>query len=348
MALSKKTEVKPIYVIAGKDGFLVKNKCERLLDELIEPEYRTTCLWRVEGRDTPITNVLDDLRTLPFLGDRRVAVIENADKTILKKQSGEDESSDSKELKEEVDETVSRNRVILERYFDKPSTSGILVLTVSSWPSNTRLAKKLSQNGRLIEVGQLNSKSLVSYVSNYAADKHGKNLSYNAACMLVEFAGDEPGVLCSEVDKLAAYTDKAKAITEKDIAAIVGRNRVFDVFEVIDAMTAGNVAGAIEKLRLMFGSNKDADYTVVGAFAWHFRRMFSAWAMLKDGQSQEAVVKKLRIWNNSGFFVTLKKMPIEKIGGCLRQLAEIDYEIKTGRATARVAIESMILQLAEK
>jgi DNA polymerase-3 subunit delta len=328
--LAKKIETKQsrasgqIYVIAGKDEFLVSGRLHSLIGSLLEPEQMQMSLLQVDGDKITAVEVFDELRTLPFLAERRVVVLNDADKF------------------------VSENRETLEKYFESPASKGVLVLVVKSWPGNTRLAKMLPKNGKLIAVAELNTKALVPYVINYAAERHNKNLSYNAGCMLVEFAGDESGVLCSEVDKLAAYTDKAKAITEKDIAAIVGRNRVFDVFEVIDAMTAGNLAGAIEKLRLMFGSNKDADYTVVGAFAWHFRRMFSAWAMLKDGQSQGAVASKLRIWNNSGFFAALRKMPLEKIGGCLRRLAEIDYEIKTGRATARVAIESMILQLAEK
>ena len=226
MSATAKKQTWPIYVIAGKDGFLVKNECERLLDELIEPEQRTTGLWRVEGRDIQITNVLDELRTLPFIGERRVAVIEKADKTVLKKQGededgGDDESesvrqSQDREPKEETDETASHNRAILERYFDKPSASGVLMLTVSSWPSNTRLAKKLGQFGKLITVGELNSNSLISYIQNYARERHNKNLSYNAAQMLVEFIGDEPGALCSEIDKLAAYVNSAKIIAEKD------------------------------------------------------------------------------------------------------------------------------------
>lgn len=344
----KKTDIKPIYVIAGKDGFLVKNECERLLDELIEPEQRMTGLWRVEGRDIQITNVLDELRTLPFIGERRVAVIENADKTILKKQGEEDGGDESKEPKENADETASANRAILERYFDKPSMSGVLVLTVSSWPANTKLAKKLAQFGKLITVGELNSNSLISYIRNYARDRHNKNLSYNAAQMLIEFIGDEPGALCSEVDKLTAYVNAAKMITEKDIEAASGHNRIFGVFEVIDSMTAGNTGKALEKFRLMFQSDKKAEYTVVGAFAWHFRRMFSASAMLKDGQPAETISRKLRIWNGDAFFGTLRRMPLERIGDCLKRLTEIDYDIKTGRATAETAIETMVVKLSEK
>ncbi len=324
MSSIKKQEVKPIYVVVGKDEFLLAEQVSNLVGRFLEPEQMQMCLRQNDGDDVTAVEVFDELRTLPFLGDRRVVVLTKADKF------------------------VSENRGLLEKYFEHPASSGVLVLAVSSWPGNTKLAQALPKVGQLIEVSQLKTSSLISYVRNYASEQHGKGLSYNAGQMLVEVVGDEPGMLCREVDKLAVYAT-ANAITEKDISALCGHNRIFGAFEVIDSMTAGNTAKAIEKLRIMFSSDKDAEYTVVGAFAWHFRRMFSASAMLKNGDSTDFISKKLRIfWNKNEFFSTLKKMPLEKLGECLKQLAEIDYGIKTGRATAQTAIESMIIQLAEK
>jgi DNA polymerase-3 subunit delta len=322
MSSVKKQEAKPIYVIAGKDRFLVEQQITGLVGQLLKPQEVQMCLWRAEADKVSAAEVFDDLRTLPFLAKRRVVVLTDAD------------------------DFVSNNRELLERYFENPATTGVLVLAVSSWPSNTRLAKSLPKIGQLIEVSQMKSRTLAAYISDYAKQQHGKNLSFNAAYLLMELAGDEPGMLCSEIDKLAAYTNAAKTITEKDIAVLVGQNRVFSAFEVIDSMTAGETAEAIEKLRLMFQSDGDAEYTVVGAFAWHFRRMFSASAMLQKGLSQEIVSKKLRIWNGEEFFGTLKKMTLEQVGDCLKQLTEIDYEIKTGKATAQTAIEAMIVSLA--
>ncbi len=315
---------KPIYVIAGKDEFLAAGQITGLVGQLLKPEELAMCLWRAEADKVSAAEVFDELRTLPFLAERRVVVLTDAD------------------------DFVSDNRELLERYFENPSVSGVLVLAVKTWQSNTRLAKWLPKVGQLIEIGELKSSSLVSYIRNYTRERHGKNLSFNAAQMLIEFAGDEPGVLCSEIDKLAVYANSTKAITEKDIAALVGHNRIFGAFEVIDSMTAGDIGKALEKLRVMFQSDRDAEYTVVGAFAWHFRRMFNASAMLAKGLSPEAVSKKLRIWNGSEFFGALEKMPLVKIGDCLARLAEIDYQIKTGRATAQTAIEAMVVQLAEK
>jgi DNA polymerase III delta subunit len=39
-------------------------------------------------------------------------------------------------------------------------------------------------------------------------------------------------------------------------------------------------------------------------------------------------------------------MTLERLGDCLRQLAEIDYGIKTGQMTAQTAIEAMIVSLS--
>lgn len=320
--MANKTDTKPIYVIAGKDEFLAAEQVTVLVNQLLTPEQMQMCLWKAEADKVTAAEVFDDLRTLPFLAEKRVVVLSGAD------------------------DFVSNNRELLEKYLESPATSGVLILAVNKWPANTRLAKALPKVGELIEIGEMRAKELVPYLQNYAGEAHNKNLSYNAGQMLVELSGNEPGILRSEIDKLAAYTASAKAITEKDISELVGRNRVFGVFEVIDSMTAGDTGNAVEKLRLMFGADKDAEYTIVGAFAWHFRRMFTAQVMLKKNRPDE-VAKKLRIfWNQRQFFDVIKKMTLKRIGDCLRRLAAIDYQIKTGQATAQTAIESMIVELA--
>ncbi len=324
MVSKNKTEIKPVYVIAGKDEFLVAQQVTALVNQLLKPDQMQMCLWRAETDKVTAVEIFDELRTLPFLAERRVVVLSDAD------------------------DFVSDNREILEKYFENPAASGVLIIAVETWASNTRLAKMLPKTGQLIEVAQLKSRELASYVSDYARQQYGKNLSYNAAQMLVEFAGDEPGMLRCEVDKLAAYTASAKNIMEKDISELVGRNRVFGAFEVIDSMMAKDAGRAMEQLRLMLGADKDAEYTVVGAFAWHFRRMFTVSVMLQNGERPDGIARKLRIWNQEQFFGVLKKMTLKKIGDLLRQLAEIDYQIKTGRATAQTMIESMIVNLAGK
>jgi len=321
---SKKTksDTKSICVIAGKDEFLVANQCEALVGELLTDEQRPMCLYQPKADEVAVADVLDELRTLPFLADIRVVLIKDADKF------------------------VSANREVLEKYFDKPSPTGVLILAVASWPGNTRLAKKLPKIGRLIKVTDIARRSLPKYVADYTRREHSKSFAAGAAQLLVELVGDEPGRLCSEADKLAMYISEKKSITIKDVEALTGHNRIFGAFAVIDAVTDGNVAAAVERLRNMFASDRQAEYRVVGAFAYHFRRMFKARVMLDKGTNRNQVAGQLGLWGNvDGFFDQLSRISLEEIGSVLAQLARIDYLAKTGQTDVKVSVEQLVLGL---
>jgi DNA polymerase-3 subunit delta len=182
---------------------------------------------------------------------------------------------------------------------------------------------------------------------DYAQQAYGKKLTQDAAEILVEFAGDELPRLYSEVDKLAIFADAEKVIDVQHIESLVGHNRIYGAFAVIDACLAGNVAQAMERLRNMFAEDKSAEYTVVGAFAFHLRRMFGAKALLEKGLSASDIVERLRIrGNRDGFFSQVRKMSLKQIGSAIQNLAAIDYAIKTGQTKAEVAIEQLVIRLA--
>ena len=94
-----KKKHEPIYVIVGKEKSLVDAECEKLLEELLEPQQRMTGLFNADPAQVSTSEVLDELRTLPFLTERRVVLVKNADKF------------------------VSENRELLEKYFDKDRKS---------------------------------------------------------------------------------------------------------------------------------------------------------------------------------------------------------------------------------
>jgi len=312
-----------IYVIAGKDEASVNVECEKLLGRLLEPQQRAVGLFKADPVEVSVSTVLDELRTVPFLTERRVVLVKNAGKF------------------------VSDNRELLEKYFDNPCPTGILILTVISWDSRTKLAKKLPRVGKLLSITQPKSWQLPGRLIKYTADAHDKNLSKTAAELLIELTGDNLSQLYSEIDKLALFAHSEKVITAQHVELLIGHNRIFGVFAVIDAVIAGNVTQAVDRLRSMFAVNKSAEYTVVGAFAFHFRRMFNAKVLLEKGVSTGEIVNRLRIFGDrESFFAQLRKMSLKQIGTNLQQLAAADYAIKTGRTKTKVAIEQLVLNLS--
>jgi len=312
-----------ICVIAGKEDTLVSAECGRVLEQLLEPEQRATGLFSVDGDEASVSEVLDELRTAPFLTEKRVVLVKGAD------------------------DFISQNRQLLEKYFDNPCSTGILILAVSSWPKQTKLAKKLVKVGRLISLTAPKPWQLPGRLVKYTSDAYDKKLTTEAAELLVELTGDELTRLYSEIDKLVLFADAEKVINECHVELLIGHNRIFGAFAVIDAIIVGEAGQAIERLRNMFAQDRTAEYTVVGAFAFHLRRMFKAKALLGKGVRSSEVVNRLRIWSKKEkFFLQLRKMSLEEIGANIQRLAAIDYAIKTGQTKARIAMEQFVLSLA--
>ncbi|MFH1719527.1 MAG: DNA polymerase III subunit delta, partial [Planctomycetota bacterium] len=232
-----------IYVVAGKDESLVNSQCQQLLDGLLEPSQRVTGLFDADAGSVQASDVLDELRTSPFLTDKRVVLIKGAE------------------------DFVSKNRELLEKYFDGPCPTGRLVLTVNSWDSRTKLAKKLSSVGKLINAAPPKRGELPQKLMEYAKEAYDKKLSPAVANLIIELTGDELTRLYSEVDKLALFANDEKVITPKHAESLLGHNRLFNAFAVIDAVIAGKAGQAVERLRGMFAEDKSTEYTVVGAFA---------------------------------------------------------------------------------
>jgi DNA polymerase-3 subunit delta len=319
----KSDAIQNIYVIAGKDTSLVNAECDRLLDRLIKPAERATGLLNTDADGVTAAEVMDELRTLPFLTGRRIVVLKNADKFI------------------------SNNRELIETYFDSPSPTGVLVMTVENFDSRTRLAKKLPQVGQLISVSQPSAAQLPSRLRQYAHEAHTKTLQAQASELLIELVGDELVRLYSEIDKLAVYVGQRKTITADDVSCLVGHNRLFDAFDVINCLIAQDTAGAVDQLRRLFSQDKDAQYSFIGALAYHLRRMFTAKVMLQRGRAEWDIAKSLRIWYRTDeLFEQLRKTSLIEIGALIQRLARADYEIKTGRATPRTVIEQFIMAMA--
>ena len=319
--MAKTRSIQPIYVIAGKDAALVKRAYQDLIDALLSPDQHAMGLCAVDAKAS-LDQVLDELRTLPFLTDRRVVAVHDAD------------------------DFVTRYRPALEAYFDAPCPTGVLILLVNSFPATTKLAKKLKTAGELIGVEPPKPWQLPAHMTDYVKRTSGKDLARDAAQLLVDLTGEDLARLYSEADKLALFVDPQKTVTAADVEALVGHNRVFGAFEVLDALTAGRTGQALERLRNMFAEDKNAQYTVVGAFAYHLRRLFNAKALLAGGRGIPEVCKELRLWGKTdAFFAQVRRLGLEQLGRMLARLAQIDYEIKTGRTRAPVAIERLVLEM---
>jgi len=320
----KDQPIYPIYVIHGKDRRMIIDKLDEVLDEVLQDCDRQVSLSTYDGDLVLLPEVLDGLRTMPFLSPRRVIVIKDAD------------------------DFISEHRRNLEKYLENPSPTGVLVLIAQSFPKTTRLTKRALSIGMVHSYDSVKPRALPGYVANYARKKYNLRLNNPTAELLVQLAGEDTGLLCGEVDKLATYVsdpkNKRTEITSEDVEALVGHNRHYSVFNVIDAMTVGDASQALNQLDTMLRQDRDAQFKSVGAFAWHFRRLYQAKLLQQQGVRNSDITKNLRIWPHPEAFIKqVNLLKIKEIGDCLQKLTKIDHAAKTGAGTVKGGLEKMIV-----
>ena len=99
---------------------------------------------------------------------------------------------------------------------------------------------------------------MAGWISRWAREKHGKQVTGAAVQALRDHLGDSPGVLDAELSKLAAYVGQRGEITPADIDALTGHHREEKVFAVTDAMSSGDTAGALRHWEQVLATDRAA------------------------------------------------------------------------------------------
>ena len=321
-----KPQIAPIYAISGEDGYLANKRCQELLDGLLEPDERMMALFQPaedEMAGLNVTEVLDELRTLPLMAKRRVVLLKNAD-SFLKS-----------------------NREALEKYLESPSPSGVLILQLKNIDNRWKFIKKIAELDGLIDAGPMKAYQLPKFAADLCRSEFDKSLDTRAAGLLVELVGDQTGRIRQEIEKLSVYVGQRKSITAKDVHELVGRSKADNAFEVIDAIFEKKPEKIFQRLRNMFGHDSSTEFTVIGAFGYHFRRLFQAKALLEQGTAMKQAAREAGVppFLQQRFFAQLQQFTLPQLGKILLRLGEMDYQIKTGQTTAPSAMERLIVQI---
>jgi DNA polymerase-3 subunit delta len=186
-----------------------------------------------------------------------------------------------------ADKFVSEHRPEIEKYIAKPGTASRLILELDSLAANTRVYKNLLKDHLLIACGSstdtklgVTAASRRKFLTGYVAARHDTSLAKGAADALVEIMGEEIGMLDTEIAKLALYCDQGVTIGEELVRDIVAGWQGKTVWQITDAIAAGDAAEALRQLdKLMSGGQRPI--ALLPQIAWSLRRLGMATAVVE-------------------------------------------------------------------
>jgi DNA polymerase-3 subunit delta len=310
--------LRPVYVVCGPDDGLRSRALQKLLERIGNDGSVT----EYSGGSVDLADVLDEVRTVPLLSDRRIVVVRDADPFI----------------------TAWREK--LEDYLASPCPTGTLVLEPKRWPSNTRLARLVENVGESIRCDVPSGRQFDGWLAQFAASL-GKQIVPAAVQLLRDLLGkDEPAIYLSEIEKLATFVGERQVIQIEDVEALVTPMRAELVFAVTDAIAERNVGAALGLWEQVLAGDREAQFKAVGGLAWGLRRLIKARRLLDRGVSMGQALKEAQLWGDNAA-KRAQAFSTPQLEAQLIRLAQIDLATKTG-GDIRTEVQNFIVAACAK
>lgn len=239
--MADKPALLPAYLIVGPDELKRKQAVTRLKARVDGPFSAFNLEELVASGDLEPVGVLASLNTLPMGGDRRVVVIENAEK-----------------LPKAVSEA-------LVTYLANPNESCTLALVAGTLAKTTRLYKAVAKIGpkSVIECAAKKGRDLPPYVQKLA-QAHGVSIAQDAAVELVARAGESTTMLDTQIATLAALLGGVGTITRPFVEKNVARVAEVKPWEFLDRLSGRDAHRALALYHLLDGSELGLLSLIVG------------------------------------------------------------------------------------
>lgn len=317
----------PCYVVAGDEAYL-RAEAVAALTGLPGAE-----VGELEGASASLAAVLDEARTLPFLGQRRVVVVRGAA------------------------ELVAEHADALLTYLAAPPEAGTLVLEAPKLDRRRKGAKALLERVVLVDCEAPDAAGLMAFI-RARARAHGGELARGADVALLERLGGHDvalGALDAEVQKLV--TAAPGPVTPQRVAALASVGSSEESFALVDCVARGDVGATLGKLQtilrdgLITGTERARDpsaiaFILLGILRWDLGRLLRGRAMLEAGRRSSDVTSELKVYRDKDrFLARLRRASREDLGRRHEWLRQADAALKSG-GTAFPVLTTLLVRLA--
>lgn len=324
----KSDELHRVYLLHGTQPFLILLYQKSLIKKVLGGTFNDFNLHRFEGSNLNLQEFYDAVETLPFFaGNRCVTLDVDPDKL------------DAGQLSE-----------LCSVLADPPDTTTV-ILTVKSPPAKKEklnaLIKVCDKAGCVVALDARKGSDILRFLRD-RSQKNGCELSGENASYLLERCADDMQLLCTELEKLCAYTG-GRAITRDHIDAVVTPVLQARVYDLSKAIFRGNFTKAMELVDQLVYLREPVPKVLAalsGAFVDLYRGFCARQASVTVTQAaidlnypknREFAIKNAM--SDSGSYGA------PQLGAMLGALADADFALKSTGGDDRVILEQTIAKL---
>ncbi len=275
--------------------------------------------------DNPPTDALiAAAETLPFLADQRLVVVREHPAL-----SGRAEADDR----------------LLDYLQQVPESCVVVFVQRGKADARKKLYKAVQKHGTVVSFAQLNDVELNQWIIR-SFGSMGKQCAPQTASLLAFTVGNDTALLHTEMEKLSALAGERTDILEEDVRAVSTRSIECTVFEMVDAVVAGQEGKAFGLLRDMLISGSDR-IGILAMLLRQYRLLQHVKIMQFEKKSVQEIKQKLGIAPFAAERCIRQAQAYT--GREVKQAVEIcldtEYRIKSGRMNQEGSLEAAMLEI---
>lgn len=336
----KRELLAPVYLFYGEENYLQDKYIEKIKEKVLTPQTRDFNFDILEGREVSLETVAQAASTLPFMAEKRLVVVKEAQFFKARGKNKGDEVSEDQKI------PVQEQRLL--EYLGNPSPYTCLIfITSEGVDKRKKLYKQVEQVGQVVEFAPLRGGELRNWLVQKAG-QNGKKIEPQALAKLAE-GGGSLRQLEAEIEKLVTFVGTSPDITIKDVDGIVTKPVDNTIFEMVDALGEKKLNQALAALHgLLFDG--EPPVRILFMIARQFRLLLRAKAMTGEGYSEKQVASGLQVHP----FVAQKILKQGKnfsgqdLSTALSRILEADVALKSTQQPPVLVLELLILSLAVK
>lgn len=309
-----------IYVLYGKINYLI----EKNLNKIIQ-EHKSDEIIKYDLEQDSLTKIINDVNSTSLFCDKKIIIVTNS--YIFT-------GATKKTIEQNIDE--------LENYLNNINENATLIFIVNNEKLDERkkITKLIKKVGNVKEFNDVDTISVIkSLFEDYS-------ITTDLIKYLIERVGDNLPLLSSEVEKIKIYKNNDKNITKKDIDDLTIKSLEVNNFKLIDAIITKNKSLAYELYNERIKLNEEP-IAIIIAISNQIRIMYQVKQLYMNGYTESDIAKLLNI---HPYRVKLaaqnsRKYTDDSLINYLKQLADLDINIKNGTIDKNLGLELFILQL---
>jgi len=349
-AAAGKGQLRPGYVFAGDEAFLLDRCRAAVLKGFVPPELRDFCLSDLDLASTSIFEALDLAQTPSLMAPFQVIFIRNV-RQLYTRGAKKDEFA------------------ALERYFRSPNPQALLIfvadfirisadlkrMEMEDKTRFERLTETLGEHCGMVELARVTQEDAMRWTVA-TAQAAGAQMDTDTAHELVDALGSDMLMIASELEKLLLYTLGRGRITLGDVETMVLAAKQRSLYELTDAISSRDRTRALALLHGLLNSSEAGEDAAIGhlyMLARTFRQMLVI--LEKNVRDSRAIWQAL--WQ--GFRIppfaaddlirqARRYKSRRELTRALRLVARADLELRSSPPDKRLVLERLIYDLASE